>query len=101
MTETNDRNRRKAVIGVVTSIAMDKTITVKSERRVKHPVFHKIVKRYTTYKAHDEQGDARPGDTVELTACRPMSKTKRFRLTGIVRRGKAALAEAQAEGGES
>lgn len=99
MTETNDRNTRKTVVGVVTSTAMDKTITVKAERRVMHPTFHKIVKRYTTYKAHDEKGDARHGDTVELTQCRPMSKTKFFRLTNIVRRGKAALAEA--EGGES
>ena len=95
----NSRNTRKTVVGVVTSTAMEKTITVKEERRVMHPVFHKIVKRYTTYKAHDESGEARNGDYVELTQCRPMSKTKRFRLTNIIRRGKAAMAEL--EGGES
>ncbi|MCB9831885.1 MAG: 30S ribosomal protein S17 [Planctomycetes bacterium] len=96
MSET--RNNRKTVVGVVTSDKMAKTITVKSERLVMHPTFRKYVKRYTTYKAHDENSDAKVGDYVELTECRPLSKSKFFRLTRIIRRGKAFQA---AQGAES
>ena len=99
MSET--RNKRKVVVGVVTSDSMDKTIGVKAERLVLHPRFRKYVKRYTGYKAHDEKGEARVGDMVELTECRPLSKTKFFRLTRIVRRGKASMAAINAEGGEA
>ncbi len=99
MSET--RNKRKVVVGVVTSDSMDKTISVKTERLVLHPRFRKYVKRYTGYKAHDEKNDARVGDTVELIECRPLSKTKFFRLQRIVRRGKVSLAAIAAEGGES
>ena len=96
MSET--RNDRKVVVGVVTSDKMAKTITVKCERLVMHPTFRKYVKRYTTYKAHDESGDAHVGDYVELTECRPISKSKFFRLNRVIRRGKAFRA---AQGAES
>ena len=99
MSET--RNTRKVVVGVVTSDSMDKTISVKTERLVLHPRFRKYVKRYTGYKAHDEKSEARVGDTVELVECRPLSKTKFFRLVRIVRRGKVSSAAIAAEGGES
>ncbi len=98
MSETTQRNRRKAVVGRVTSDKMAKTIVVEAERMVEHPHFRKYIKRSTTYKAHDENEEARVGDVVELMECRPLSKTKYFRLTRIVRRGKAHAAE---QGGES
>lgn len=99
MSET--RNTRKTVVGVVTSDATSKTITVKSERLVMHPTFRKYVKRYTTYKAHDENEEALPGDKVELTECRPLSKTKFFRLQRIILRGKAYRSKQAAEGGDA
>ena len=99
MSET--RNKRKVVVGVVTSDSMDKTIGVKTERLVLHPRFRKYVKRYTGYKGHDEKSEARVGDTVEMVECRPLSKTKFFRLLRIVRRGKASMAAINAEGGEA
>jgi small subunit ribosomal protein S17 len=101
MSET--RNTRKVVVGVVTSDSMDKTIGVKTERLVLHPRFRKYVKRYTGYKAHDEKSEAHVGDTVELTECRPLSKTKFFRLTRIVRRGKVSEAAflAEQQGGDA
>jgi len=83
--ETKKISRRKTVSGVVTSNKMFKTITVKSEKLVKHPKYGKFVRRTTTYKAHDEENKASIGDTVEIAETRPLSKTKRWRLVGIVK----------------
>ena len=83
--ETKKISRRKTVSGVVTSNKMSKTITVKSEKLVKHPKYGKFVRRVTTYKAHDEENKASIGDTVEIAETRPLSKTKRWRLVGIVK----------------
>jgi len=82
--ETKKISRRKTVKGVVTSNKMSKTITVKSEKLVKHPKYGKFVRRVTTYKAHDEENKASIGDKVEIAETRPLSKTKRWRLVGIV-----------------
>ena len=82
--ETKKIRRRKTVNGVVTSNKMVKTITVKSEKLVKHPKYGKFVKRVTTYKAHDEENKASVGNKVEITETRPLSKTKRWRLVRIV-----------------
>ncbi len=82
--ETKKIRRRKTVNGVVTSNKMFKTITVKSEKLVKHPKYGKFVKRVTTYKAHDEENKASIGNKVEITETRPLSKTKRWRLVRIV-----------------
>ncbi len=82
--ETKKISRRKTVNGVVTSNKMFKTITVKSEKLVKHPKYGKFVRRVTTYKAHDEENKASMGDKVEITETRPLSKTKRWRLVRIV-----------------
>jgi len=79
------RRPKKAVVGVVTSDRMPKTITVKVERLVKHPQYGKYVRRWTTYKAHDEQNAAKKGDKVEIMATRPLSKTKRWRLVRIMK----------------
>ena len=79
-----DRGKLKTVRGMVVSDRMDKTIIVKSERRVKHPRYGKYVRKYTTYYAHDEGNEAAQGDEVELVFTRPLSKTKRWRLARVV-----------------
>ena len=84
-TEKNIKHR-KSVIGIVSSNKMLKTITVKAEKRVKHPRYGKFVKRVTVYKAHDEENKAVQGDKVEIIESRPISKSKRWRLTRIVKK---------------
>ena len=80
------RNRRKVRIGVVTSDAMDKTVTVSVERRFPHPLYGKAVKRTKRYHAHDENNEYRVGDTVRITETRPLSKTKRWRVIELMSR---------------
>ncbi|MBM4043545.1 MAG: 30S ribosomal protein S17 [Planctomycetes bacterium] len=82
---TNVRGGRKTVIGTVTSDKMQKTITVRVERMVEHPRFHKYVRQSTVYKAHDEKEEAGVGDKVEIMETRPLSKTKRWRLVRLVK----------------
>ncbi len=82
---TERRGRRKTVTGVVTSNKMFKTITVKSEKFVKHPKYGKFVRRQTTYKAHDEENKVNVGDKVEIVEARPLSKSKRWRLISVVK----------------
>ena len=88
MTDTADtkveRNRRRTVQGRVASAKMEKTIVVKVERLTKHPLYGKYVRQFTSYYAHDAEGQAKEGDTVELVSTRPMSKLKRWRLIRIV-----------------
>ena len=79
-----ERNYRKVRIGKVVSDKMEKTIVVAIEYNVKHPLYGKIVKRTYKLKAHDENGEARMGDRVEVMETRPISKDKRWRLTKIV-----------------
>lgn len=81
------RPRRKIVRGVVVSDKMQKTIVVRSEWRVKHPRYGKIMTHSTKRKAHDEKGIAKKGDVVEIAESRPLSKTKNWRLVRVVRRG--------------
>jgi len=85
------RPRRKMVLGVVVGDKMQKTIVVRSEWRVAHKVYGKIMTHSTKRKAHDEKGLAKKGDIVEISECRPMSKTKRWRLVRVVRRGTGDL----------
>lgn len=73
----------RAVSGVVVSSAMDKTITVRVERRVKHPVYGKYVRKSTKIHAHDEENTCNEGDTVTVMECRPLSKTKTWMLKSI------------------
>jgi small subunit ribosomal protein S17 len=86
--ETLDRNLRKTRIGVVTSNKMTKTITVAVERKVKHPIYGKFVKKTTKFHAHDERQEASIGDLVRIMETRPLSKTKRWRLVEIVEKVK-------------
>ena len=78
------RNLRKERIGVVTSDKMDKSITVLVERHVKHPLYGKFIKRSTKIHAHDEANECKLGDVVRIAECRPLSKTKSFKLVEIV-----------------
>jgi len=79
------RGQRKERIGLVVSDKMAKTIIVAVERRVKHPLYKKYVRRFTRLYAHDERNEARTGDSVEVVACRPISRLKRWRLARVLR----------------
>ena len=83
-----ERNLRKQREGIVTSNKMDKTITVVVQRRVKHPIYGKFVKKTSKLTAHDEQNQCDIGDLVRVTETRPISKNKRWRLTEIVEKEK-------------
>jgi small subunit ribosomal protein S17 len=83
-----DRNLRKTRTGHVVSDKMDKTIVVAVEDHVKHPLYKKIVKRTYKLKAHDENNEAKIGDTVRVMETRPLSKDKRWRLVKIVEKAK-------------
>ena len=77
---------RQELLGVVTSAKMQKTIVVKVTRKVRHPLYHRVVRSNKKYYAHDENGEARAGDTVRIVATRPLSRLKRWRLLEIVAR---------------
>jgi small subunit ribosomal protein S17 len=82
------RNLRKTRVGIVSSNKMDKTITVKVERKIKHPLYGKFLKKTTSFHAHDEKNECNIGDTVKIMESRPMSKTKRWRLVEVVEKVK-------------
>jgi small subunit ribosomal protein S17 len=82
------RNLRKERVGVVTSNKMEKSIVVKVERKVKHPMYGKFMKKTTKFVAHDEKNDCNEGDTVRIMETRPLSKRKNWRLVDIVERAK-------------
>ena len=83
-----ERNLRKTKLGVVTSNKMDKTITVIVERKVKHPLYGKFVKKSTKFHAHDDKNECSIGDTVKIMESRPLSKTKKWRLVEVVEKVK-------------
>jgi len=83
-----ERNLRKIRIGVVSSNKMDKTIVVAAERKVKHPIYGKFVKKTTKFHAHDEKNECSIGDLVKIMETRPLSKTKRWRLVEVVEKVK-------------
>ena len=78
------RGHRKQRYGEVISNKMAKTIVVRVERRFPHPRFRKVVTAYKKFYAHDEKGEAKPGDRVRIEETRPLSKTKRWRLVAVV-----------------
>ena len=86
----NDRGLKKRVQGIVKSSAMDKTISVIIERRVKHAKYGKYLTKKSVFKAHDEDNKAQKGDRVELSSARPLSKTKCWRLVKIVQKAPEA-----------
>ncbi len=73
----------RAVSGVVVSNAMDKTVVVRIERRVKHPVYGKFIRKSTKVHAHDADNTCQVGDTVTVVECRPLSKTKTWTLKSV------------------
>ena len=75
---------QRTLQGTVTSDKMDKSITVTIERRVKHPLYGKIIKRSTKLAVHDENNECSTGDTVTIEQCRPISKNKSWRLVKVV-----------------
>ena len=78
--------KRKVVVGTVVSDKMQKTIVVKVDRRVRHPLYKKYVVRSRRFKAHDEKNEAKAGDLVTLVESRPLSKEKRWVLQSVLRR---------------
>jgi len=86
LAEQAERPQRKTRRGTVVSDAMDKTVVVEVVRRTQHPLYGRVVKRTKRYKAHDEDNKCRVGDTVLLTETRPLSKTKRWRVSRIIER---------------
>ncbi len=87
-TTTIVRGRRKSKIGIVSSDKMSKTITVKVERKVKHPIYGKFVKKTNKFTAHDENNECGIGDIVKIIETRPLSKNKCWRLVEIVEKAK-------------
>ena len=85
---TEERTLRKTRVGLVVSSKMDKTVVVAIEDNVKHPVYGKIVKRTLKVHAHDEENACGVGDRVEVMETRPLSKTKRWRVTQIIEKAK-------------
>jgi small subunit ribosomal protein S17 len=79
---------KKQIVGVVTSNKMDKTITVSVERRLKHPMYGKFVKKTKKFKAHDEQNVCQEGDVVRIVESRPLSRLKRWNLVEVVEKAK-------------
>ena len=84
--QTTGRGARKVRVGVVVSDKMQKTVVVRLDRRVPHPVYGKMVTRSLKVKAHDEENSAKRGDTVRIMETRPLSKDKRWRLVEIITR---------------
>lgn len=84
------RGRRQEKVGVVTSAKMQKTIVVRVTRLVKHRLYTRVMRVNKKFYAHDENGEARAGDTVRIVETRPMSRLKRWRLAEIVARGGGA-----------
>jgi small subunit ribosomal protein S17 len=82
------RAARKVRTGVVVSDAMDKTVVVRISTAFRHPMYGKIVRRSSRFKAHDEAGEAHVGDRVRIMETRPLSKTKRWRVLEVLERAK-------------
>ncbi|MBN1365239.1 MAG: 30S ribosomal protein S17 [Syntrophaceae bacterium] len=83
-----ERGNKRTIKGVVISNKMDKTIVVRAERLVKHPVFHKYVRKHLKYKAHDEKNQSKKGDKVLIIESRPLSREKRWRMLEILEKAK-------------
>lgn len=82
----NERGRKKVLLGTVVSDKMEKSVVVQVERLVQHTVYKKFIRKYKKYAAHDETNQCKAGDLVKITESRPLSKTKRFRVSEIVKR---------------
>ncbi len=81
---TTERGNKKTRVGIVVSDKMDKTVVVKVDQLIKHPIYKKYIKRRVTYKAHDEQNGCAIGDKVLIVETRPLSRDKRWRVREIL-----------------
>lgn len=88
MSDDTENKTNRTLEGRVTSSAMDKTVTVLIERRVKHPLYGKFMRRSTKIHAHDEANSCGEGDLVRVEQCRPLSKTKSWRLLDILEKAR-------------
>src|SRR5688500_15178769 len=88
---------KRILIGTVVSDKTDKTVTVKVERKEKHPLYGKIIRRSKKYHAHDESNEFKPGDVVRIEETRPISKTKTWKVLDRVQAGKGVAVEADLE----
>ena len=88
MSATEKKALKRTLVGTVVSDKMDKTVTVLIERRVRHPLYGKIIVRSNKYHAHDEANVAKTGDTVEIQEGRPISKTKSWSVTRLVEKAR-------------
>ena len=88
---------KRILVGTVTSDKTDKTVTVLVERKVKHPLYGKIIRRSKKYHAHDENNEYRPGDTVRIEETKPISKTKTWAVLDRVQASKGVAVEADLE----
>ena len=86
MADQAPKTHKNEKVGEVVSTKMQKTIVIEVSRRVPHPLYKRIIGKRKKFYAHDETGDAKMGDIVRIIECRPLSKLKRWRLDGIVRR---------------
>jgi len=86
MSEQKAQKAQRTIQGRVVSNKMHKTVTVLLERQVQHPLYGKIVRRSTKVHAHDEDGQCKEGDVVRIAECRPLSKTKNWRVIEVVTR---------------
>ncbi len=81
---TTERGNKKTRVGIVVSDKMEKTVVVKVDQLIKHPVYKKYIKRRVTYKAHDEQNSCAIGDKILIVETRPLSRDKRWRVREIL-----------------
>ena len=88
-TVINEAKKQRTITGRVVSNKMDKTVSVSVERKVKHPLYGKYMRRSTKYMVHDEENACNEGDVVTITECTPISKNKAWRLVEIVERANA------------
>jgi small subunit ribosomal protein S17 len=86
MSEETAKTRKNSKVGHVVSTSMDKTIVVEVTRRVSHPLYKRVVSRRKKFHAHDAENTCRVGDFVRITECRPLSRTKHWQLTEVIRR---------------
>jgi small subunit ribosomal protein S17 len=91
------RNKRKALIGFVTSRSGDKSIKVTIPYKTPHPLYHKVINRKTVVHAHDEKNETKVGDKVEIMETRPMSRLKRWRIISVVESAAGSAPEAISE----
>jgi small subunit ribosomal protein S17 len=95
METTVKRGNRKKRMGIVVSDRMQKTIVVRVEQRVRHPVYLKEITQSQKFHVHDERGEAKTGDVVEIVETRPLSRTKRWRLVRVVKAGSGVKASVE------